>query len=234
MGIWIAEFLTSLFALWSLGFYLLMATFVIVMFWAIELGYGGRATMTMIVTALIVHYFSGVDLYVLVTGNPLWGGVLIGGYLLIGVGWSMIKWWSFTRNISDKCKEIIRKELIKRNLSPNKPIPPKLRGSIRDAITRRLDYSPKGDDLRPYASDYSSRIISWMGGWPFSMAWTIINDPVKRFFKYLFRRLKHFYDGISERSFRGVEDALKDESEPEEKPEDDGECKGRDGSVIGA
>lgn len=64
------------------------------------------------------------------------------------------------------------------------------------------------EDIRQYdiptASDNKGRLIAWMTYWPFSAVWTIINDPIKRFFKFLFGRLENVFQKMSDRMFADV------------------------------
>lgn len=56
----------------------------------------------------------------------------------------------------------------------------------------------------PKAKHEYGRIISWMSYWMFSMAWTIVNDPVKRTFKFLFARLEGVYQKIADKMFADI------------------------------
>lgn len=49
------------------------------------------------------------------------------------------------------------------------------------------------------AKNNKGRIINWMIWWPLSGAWTIINDPVVKSFKYIFNSLESKFQAISDR-----------------------------------
>jgi hypothetical protein len=50
----------------------------------------------------------------------------------------------------------------------------------------------------PKAKDNKSEIVGWMVYWPWSAFWTILNDPIRRFYKMLVRLLEKMYDKIAE------------------------------------
>ena len=61
-----------------------------------------------------------------------------------------------------------------------------------------------------YISHYSvrnnfSRIINWMIFWPFSLVWTIINDPVRKIFKTILSSLEGVYDSMAQRILGDLE-----------------------------
>ncbi len=44
-----------------------------------------------------------------------------------------------------------------------------------------------------------STIMSWMCYWPLSMLWTLINNPIKRFFNYIFESISGSYQRLADR-----------------------------------
>ncbi len=62
------------------------------------------------------------------------------------------------------------------------------------------------DARKPIASANKGRIMIWMTYWPTSMLWTIVNDPVKRIFKEIFRRVRAVYDAISDHMYKGTDE----------------------------
>lgn len=62
--------------------------------------------------------------------------------------------------------------------------------------------------LVPSPRDHKARIMIWMAWWPWSMLWTLLNDPIKRLFRAIYRALLTRLQKISERAFRRVDDDL--------------------------
>jgi hypothetical protein len=58
----------------------------------------------------------------------------------------------------------------------------------------------------PQVGEHKSRIITWMAYWPFSMIWTLINDPIKRAFREIYNHISNFMQSISNRVFKSLVD----------------------------
>jgi hypothetical protein len=50
---------------------------------------------------------------------------------------------------------------------------------------------------KPLVQENKSRIMAWMAFWPVSVIGTIIDDPLKRLFKLIFRLCKNVYETIT-------------------------------------
>jgi hypothetical protein len=59
--------------------------------------------------------------------------------------------------------------------------------------------------LTPKAKDHKSDIITWIIYWPFSLVWFIIDDPMKRLGKFLYRLLGSLYDNVAKKMFASLE-----------------------------
>lgn len=56
----------------------------------------------------------------------------------------------------------------------------------------------------PTAADNKYRILTWMNYWVFSVIWTVLDEPVKRFFNFIFKRLESWFDKVSKSVFNEV------------------------------
>jgi hypothetical protein len=63
--------------------------------------------------------------------------------------------------------------------------------------------------IPPTAAENRARIVAWMTFWPASMTWTLINDPVRRFFAAAYDAIVGLLQGISNRAFRDFHQAWK-------------------------
>lgn len=54
----------------------------------------------------------------------------------------------------------------------------------------------------PKVVDNKGKIIAWMTYWPMSALWTIINDPVRRMYDKIYRKLGKVYQKISDNVFK--------------------------------
>jgi hypothetical protein len=49
----------------------------------------------------------------------------------------------------------------------------------------------------------------WIMYWPWSMIWTLINDPVRSMVEYLYQKLQGTYQAVSDRMFKEFEEGDK-------------------------
>jgi hypothetical protein len=54
----------------------------------------------------------------------------------------------------------------------------------------------------PTAGNSKVKLIGWLSFWPWSLVWTIINDPIRRLFNRLFLMLSSTYNSISNSMFK--------------------------------
>lgn len=58
----------------------------------------------------------------------------------------------------------------------------------------------------PHPKNHKARIMRWIGHWPWSAFWTVLNDPIRRICKMLYKRMTIILVSIGQRQFAGVED----------------------------
>lgn len=144
-------------------------------------GWGTLATIGTLVVAQWLHW---ADILGFARANALMSAVYFGGYIVAGVVWSFVKWFSFLMRFRDVLKEI--------------DVP----GSEH---YRETSYRGNSLNQKPMAARNKKKITAWMIFWPFSMVGTVLNDPVKRIFTFLFGRFKHLYQKMSDRVFKDVD-----------------------------
>jgi hypothetical protein len=77
----------------------------------------------------------------------------------------------------------------------------------RDRQVERKKNSQYKDIEIPTAADNKFRILTWMNYWVFSVIWTALDEPVKRFFNFIFKKLEGRFDKISNSIFKDVKGA---------------------------
>lgn len=60
----------------------------------------------------------------------------------------------------------------------------------------------------PSYKEHKKEIILWIAHWPWSLAWTLIDDPIKRLLKFIYRKLARAYEEIARYAFRDVDKKL--------------------------
>lgn len=114
----------------------------------------------------ILKFGSFSYLFEFVKENPSTIIVLVIFYLIIGIIWSLFKWYLF---IKDKVK-----------------VRPDLNASKYDL---KVDYNKE-------------KIITWIIVWVPSMAWFLVNDPIRRVGNFIYDRLHSTYKSMADKIIR--------------------------------
>ena len=150
---------------------------------------------------LVLLYLGGSTIkqaFFWVVNNPTTLVEYIFAYAVLGIVWSLVKWVFHLWRIRDRLIDYRQKENIKSGVSLNEDQRKAFFFYARDIMGKTADSLP------PRARENKARITSWMIYWPISMPWTLVNEPVKRFFTFAYYRLAGILEGISTRMFRGL------------------------------
>lgn len=139
---------------------------------------GGTKSTLVILAVLILYYFLGsrediFNLLTFVKDHPFLTLSRIGMYIGVGVIWSFFKWFFYLTNIKEK-----------------------LLSKYNNDLTKIYEYEI------PAAADNKSRIITWMSYWPFSALWTLINEPFRKTFKFIYSKIEGIFQAMSDRIFK--------------------------------
>jgi len=137
------------------------------------------ATLSIIASLVAAHYLADLHLLAFIKAHTLTSVGYLVGFIVVGVVWSFIKWFSFLVRVREVMKE---------------------RGDFNFPV----EYRGLPLDKKPLASENKKRITAWMIFWPFSLVGTLLNDPIRRIFNLIFNSLKNQYQRLSDRVFRDV------------------------------
>jgi hypothetical protein len=98
-------------------------------------------------------------------------------YVLIGVLWSVVKWYFYLVKI--------RKEL---------------KANLASGVRRVGDTRPR----RSFAKNNKARITGWMAHWPFSIVGTIVGDFLLELWNTIYEWLSGVYERIETRVFKDL------------------------------
>jgi hypothetical protein len=169
----------------------------------------GWATVCLIVSVVAFQFFHFIDLLGFVKENTGAAIGYVGLYVVCGVAWSFIKWFSFLHNYRDQFREYKGKFLTTKHIPVTATVPADLMPSFKDWLNQ--NYSWRRGDVnliglqnfeRPRAKQNKTRIVAWASYWPFSFVGTLLNDPVRRLFSWLFTAFSSLYQRMSDYVFR--------------------------------
>lgn len=200
----IAAILASSAFIWTASIILIIAM-------AITLEYereGWATTFFSLGIALFLWNFRG-QIWEMVSANPTATIGFAVSYVLIGIVWSFVKWRTYVMAVFNKFKEY-REEFVRKNgviTSENlKNFNKKIDGKFHDPDgyggTVSFYESSLEDMVKkiaPLASKKKSVITAWISYWPVSIAATLLNNPFRQFFEWIYSNLSGYYDKITNR-----------------------------------
>jgi hypothetical protein len=60
--------------------------------------------------------------------------------------------------------------------------------------------------IMPIGSENKASIIAWISYWPLSLLATLLNNPFRRLFEYVYSLVANAYDKISQKHFKSLND----------------------------
>lgn len=176
---------------------------------------GVASTFFSLATALVIWSY-GSEIWFFISNNILTTIYFSVTYLILGLIWSFIKWNQkvskifklFTKLKNDFIAE--HGEIIERSdgvIGNKKKFYNTLEYKFKTADGKRkisnfYEIESIEDvikDITPIGIKHKGKIISWISYWPLSLIGTILNDPFRRFFEWIYESVSEFYDKITTR-----------------------------------
>lgn len=169
----------SLFLFGTLWFWILVAVELVIIVTSLEQEYTNSLGWFSFVVFLCLLYFFGNStsfngFFQYITHNPTSIIPYFISYVVIGVFWSLYKWYLY---VKDKAA----------------PYYPE-NGTTHYGIS----------DTYFNAGKNKERIINWMMYWPISGLWFLINQSIKRFFQYIYNSIINQYQNIGDKIYKDV------------------------------
>lgn len=130
------------------------------------------------------------------TSNPLMTFGFIAAYVVVGIIWSFIKWQVFVKAVFLKFKNI--KNEFGEVTDENKM---NFLNIVNNTFGYRFDmhdsFNKIAKKIAPEASKKKTLVTAWIAYWPVSLIGTLLNNPFRRFFEYVYENISGFYDKIT-------------------------------------
>ena len=166
-------------------FWILFGVWSIVLMVSVEFDAPFWATGTTVLFLGVFGFFgvlpNGLGVLPFLAANPYYIALGAACFFVVGTVWAVVKWWFFVHSEAAKRREEISRNGSKKNLY--------------GATVKK-----------PIAKNNKSRIITWMCFWPFSLVWTIVDDPIRKIFEAIFSQIKVGLQKISDKAFEGLEE----------------------------
>lgn len=196
-----AEFAMMFTSFWGMVFF--GGVFLVLMLYAVDHEMWVASTFVLVITALMLQFFTDYKVFTYLVNNPLtvlmWAGV----YVAAGVIWSMVKWALYALGVKERFNEYCVSELNDINLHNSGIIDGNVRVERRPVPTKEVllaNYNKyKIEKLPLDVKKYKSKITFWMIWWPWSALWTLLNDPIRRFYNMLYNMFGGVFQKISDK-----------------------------------
>lgn len=211
--------LLSLFAVGTIWFWALLVVHTFVILALIEHEKAGWATITMIATFAVLHFFGDFNVVSAAIHNPLTALAVVAGYFAAGTAWAVAKWWFYVGRCREQYDELKARFLERKGVA-GPAIPDALKKEWKEHLSQDYEFGRRvgrrfsSDSVIPKAGEHKGRITTWMCYWPWSMVWTLLSDWVKRLWNQIYLQIKGLLQSIANRQFRGVEDDLAEPPAP--------------------
>lgn len=103
-------------------------------------------------------------------------------YAVLGVLWARYGKWKFVlSDWASRARTLKYDWLVQAGISGTE-VPPEREGEwVRYARSNKRVF------VAPRVWDYKHRFLSWSAWWPFSFFWTMLNDPLRKFYEWAYR-----------------------------------------------
>lgn len=216
-------------AFWTLlafGSFWFWAAFLIVSFFIIVFLENEKRTGATLLTLVAIAAIIGLGnmgVFTWIAAHPLLLLGYIGGYIAVGAGYGFLKWWLLLSDTARKYRAK-RTAWLERQVET---VQPERKSDYKEALrTGKLMGRVKSNWIKYFSDVYEYRnlkkplvsrnkgkIIGWMTYWPWSGLWMLINDPIRRIFRYLYEHISGLLQRMSDRIFADIDDELEEEKE---------------------
>lgn len=184
------------FVLFGMWWWILVGLFVMADIYFLERDNGFAATSSFVAFVVTIFFFGDWNPFPTMMADPLWALTLVLGYFAFGAGWALAKWYFHGLNVRDEYRNV-KARFFKQNGIAGDKIPQKLVAQWENTFERNF---PRG--APPNWMENKASILMWMSHWPFSFVWTVLNDPIRRIFMFIYSRLGSLMQRITDRQFK--------------------------------
>jgi len=173
-------------------FWLLLAAFSIIIVCCIEYEKGLIATVFTFLSFAAFVWLVDFNIFTWIVANPYPILIYVGGYFASGTVWAVVKWWFHCIRL----REIVLRLKVKFNATTTN------NQTFASYVVHNPLYTE--DYYQPRASEHKSDWVRWAAYWPFSFVWTMINQPVKHTWLYIYSKLGGLMQMISNAVFKDM------------------------------
>lgn len=176
-------------------------------------------TVATIALLVALHFFTSEGIWDAMKANWLFYTECFGVYLAIGLIWSVIRWYSGCKTLSNLLNDKIDAYKAKNTKKTfhewfYENCKHEYVEKAQEVIASSFSVSPLGDtsDIIPSASKNKAVISTWMAYWPLDLLCRIFGYWTASFWKFIVGHLTGFYRELAAKAFDSTREKLKDVS----------------------
>ena len=173
----------------------------------LEFSQGIWATLALFGTLFILYSAGNFSLHA-ISENPWWTAFYVLVYIAMGPATAVFMWWRKVSKLGERYEDEKIRFLKDKGIRGSA-----ISEELKDAWRKWLqnDYEFKKTKLKidkdgivpPDPNDYKEEIYLWITFWPWSILRFLFADFVRRLVRTIYRKIRTFLAGISERAFAG-------------------------------
>lgn len=198
----------SFFSVLATFWFWLVAIETIVIFTCVARDSGTVAAVSLIIFGALLYWVADVDFISWFGDNPEYLYFGVPGYFIVGFLWSLTKWILF---LFDKKSEFNKEKqnfLMAAGLPPNTSLTHKAveEGSLaQETLTKWKERRYPATKRVPRVRDHKYDIMRWIGYWPFSLLWSLVDDFVKRISRAIYNLIHDIFQTIANKILSELE-----------------------------
>jgi hypothetical protein len=191
-----ATVLAGTLALGPFWFWALLVVSTVVLIALVEYEQGTWATVTLLIVMGLLQFKGDIKVFNFIGEHPMRSCLYLLAYFAAGAIWSIIKWWFYVRKTREGYDEKKKEFLEQNGVSV-------MNDSLKNKWKSTCAYQSYGI---PDSLQHKAKIVTWMTYWPWSLVWTMINDPIRRAFDDIYRLLRSQYQKIADKAYGDIKD----------------------------
>jgi len=167
-------------------FYTIVAIVFVALLVFIEYDMGWGASIVTLAAVLALTFGVEINIFVWTLANPWLAFKYLVYYFALGTGWAIAKWCFYCFKLRPIIKDAKIKFLNTHKIAGDK-IPVDKKDEFAKTVTGDPYYTDK--NYPPQSMEHKSDWLMWATWWPTSFFWTILNQPIKNAWLFIYSRI---------------------------------------------
>jgi len=163
---------------------------------------GGGLFITL--AGLAALQFTSVDVLGWMKANQTSVIVMAAVYFPIGICWAFLKWYLKLKNAKESLLERKAEFFDKDSKAHGLSSATSEADKAKIAALVAKNWSLEVKLVKPIAKRNKSAIMSWIGYWPISMVWTLLDDFLTAIVKSIYNHISGVFNKMSDKMFQDV------------------------------